>query len=139
MFEGTSECYSFKMVGIVAAAVMMFAGQASASGLTFQGQNAALFPGANPSDTAALMNSVPKKKAPPTPTPGIDPAQLILQSVQSQTSSRIFAQIFNSANASGNYDLGGGSSISFVRIGGNIEITFIDPVHGTTTITLPDI
>jgi hypothetical protein len=37
--------------------------QAIASSLVFQGQNAGLFPTANPNDTSILMNSVPKKNA----------------------------------------------------------------------------
>jgi hypothetical protein len=111
---------------------------AIASELVFQGQNAALFPGANPSDTSALMNSVVKPNAPPATTATLSPSSLILQSVESQLSTEIYNGIFNTSNASGTYNLGGGNSISFVRPGnGTIQIT-IDQDGTNTEITVPD-
>jgi len=116
---------------------------ASASTMVFEGQNAGLFPNANPADTAQLMGSVSRpfnpKTAAASATGQITPASLIEQSVESQISAKIYSQIFNSSAASGSFDLGGGSLINFVRTGGNIDITLTDPVHGTTTIVVPDL
>ncbi len=113
--------------------------QAHASPLVFQGQNAALFPGANPAGTATLMNSVDKPVAALPQTPVADPARLIQQSLQSQISNKIYQDIFQSDAASGFYDLGGGSSIGFERTGGNVIINITNPTNGSTVITIPDI
>jgi len=110
-----------------------------ASQLVFQGQNAALFPNANPADTAALMNSVHKPSQPASTLPVVSPATLIQQSVQSQISSKIYNDIFTGTSASGFYDLGGGSSIGYTRSGGYITISITNPANGTTTITVPDV
>lgn len=110
---------------------------AQASNLTFQGQNAGLFPGANPSDTSVLMNSVAK----PAVSPGsysINPSTLIEQSILSQISSKIYNQIFQGTAASGYYDLGNGSTVSYARSGGYITINITSPTNGTTTISVPD-
>jgi hypothetical protein len=117
----------------------IYAGAAVASPLTFRGQNAAIFPDAYSGNTSALMNSVPKPKAKAATTPVIDPARLIQQSLQSQISSKIYNDIFNTTSASGSYDLGGGNLISYVRVGGNIEISITNPTNGTTVITVPDV
>jgi hypothetical protein len=106
-----------------------------ASDLVFQGQNAGLFPGANPSDTAQLMVGVPK---PTAPTSTETPSQLIEQAVESQVSSQIFTDIFSGSAASGSFSLGNGSNISYVRADGNVTITITDPTNGTTIITVPD-
>ena len=110
---------------------------AEASNLTFQGQNAGLFPTANPSDTSVLMNSVAKPVATST-IPSISPATLIEQSIVSQISSKIYNQIFSGTAASGSYDLGGGNSISYTRSGGYITINITSPSNGTTTLTVLD-
>ncbi len=110
---------------------------ADASNLTFQGQNAGLFPTANPSDTSVLMNSVSKPVATST-IPTINPATLIEQSVVSQISSKIYNQIFSGTAVSGSYDLGGGNSINYLRSGGYVTINITSPSNGTTTLTVPD-
>lgn len=130
---------------VAAVLTLSFANSAGAGALVFQGQNAALFPGANPSDTSTLMNSVPKPggangaAAAAAAATAPSPATLVEQAIESQISSKIYNDIFNSSATSGTFNLGGGNIISFVKTGGNIIITFIDPVHGTTTITVPDI
>jgi hypothetical protein len=108
-----------------------------ASEFVFQGQNAALFPGANPSDTTALMNSV-HKPSPTSTAPTISPATLIEQSIEGQISSKIYNDIFNGSALSGNFNLGGGNTISYVRAGGYVTITIVSPTSGTTTLTVPD-
>ncbi|MBV8939861.1 MAG: hypothetical protein JO089_08520 [Alphaproteobacteria bacterium] len=114
---------------------------AYASTLTFEPQNAAIFSGANPSDQSLMLQSVvrPANPAVSAAATGISPASLILQSVESQISSKINNEIFNTTNPSGSFDLGGGNKIDFVRTGGNVVINITDPTHGNTTITLPDI
>jgi hypothetical protein len=112
---------------------------ASASELLFTGQNAALFPQANPADTAALMNSVHKPSPDTSSSTAVSASRLIQQSLESRISSKIYNDIFDSAEASGFYDLGNGSTISYVRAGGNITITINDPANGSTVITVPDV
>ncbi len=112
---------------------------AEASPLTFRGQNAALFPDANPNATAALMNTVVKPTPKPKPATAIDQNRLIIQGLESQITNKIYNDIFDTHNASGSYQLPGGGSISFVRSGGNIEITIIDSSGATSEITVPDI
>jgi Type VIII secretion system (T8SS), CsgF protein len=127
----------------IAALVLFCANGAAASQLVFQGQNAGLFPGANPSDTSTLMNSVPKPNkgsaASAAAASGVSAATLIEQAIESQISNKIINDIFNTSNASGSFNLGNGTTISFLRTGGNIDITIVDPVHGTTEIVIPDI
>ena len=113
---------------------------AFASSIIFQGQNAALFSGANPSDTTALMSSVVKPNNPNAASASaLSTQSLILQSVESQISTHINNIIFNNANAAGSFNLGNGSLISFVRAAGLLTINLTDPVHGLTTITIPDV
>ena len=107
---------------------------AEASNLTFQGQNAGLFPTANPSDTSVLMNSVAK----PVATSSISSATLIEQSIVSQISLKVYNEIFKGTAASGSYDLGGGNSISYKRSGGYITVNITSPSNGTTTLTVLD-
>jgi zona occludens toxin (predicted ATPase) len=117
----------------------LYAGTALASPLTFTGQNAALFNTANPNDTAAMMNSV-VKPTPKTPLPsGLDQSRLIIQGLESQITNKIYSDIFDTSLPSGGpYILPDGGTISFKRIGGNIEITVV--ADGTTSvIVLPDI
>jgi hypothetical protein len=105
---------SFFIAGF--SACVLAAAGATANPITFQGQNAALFPGANPADTATLMNSVPKPNSGISSAAlgGISASQLVLQSIESQISSRIYADIFgNGAAPSGTELLGDGSSISW--------------------------
>lgn len=110
-----------------------------ASTLVFQGQNAGLFPTANPNAVSILMNSVPKEKATaPTTSTGMNTAMMIENAVVSQISTRIYNQIFNGTALSGSYDLGGGNAINYMRSDGNITITLINATSGTTTITIPD-
>ncbi len=110
---------------------------ADASNLVFQGQNAGLFPGANPSDTSVLMNSVEKPTAKSTIS-SISPATLIEQSIVSQISSKIYNDMFKGSAPSGSYDLGGGNTISYLREGGYITVTITSPGNGTTTLTVLD-
>jgi hypothetical protein len=111
-----------------------------ASPLVFNGQNAALFPGANPNDTAALMNSV-AKPTPQTKAPtALDQNRIIIQGLESQITNRIYTQIFNNANVSGIFTLPGGGSISYNRPGdGNVHITVINSDGTTSVIVVPDI
>ena len=119
---------------------------ANASNILFVGQNAGLFPTANPNDTAILMNSVPKKNATASTSNGTSglssytAATLIENAVASQISNSIYNQIFDkNAPATRNFDLGGGNAIHYTREGGYITIDFTSPTTGTTTIVLPDI
>lgn len=126
---------------MLAAGAILQMHAALASTLLFQGQNAAIFPGANPSGQPLLLESVqrPVNPALSSANSALTPASLIEQSVESQISAQIYNQIFNTSNASGSFSLGNGSLINYVRAGGNVEITITDPVNGTTTITIPDL
>ena len=129
-----------KAGSIGVALFISLASAAQASTLTFQGQNAALFSTANPSDTSALMNSVPKLSAPVT-IPSINPATLIEQSVMSQMSTAIYNHIFSKVSggpAAGNYNLGGGNTIAYQQnADGTVTVTLTSSSTGTTTITVP--
>ncbi len=110
---------------------------ALAGTLEFHGQNAALFSGANPSDTSAMMSSVTK---PTTPSPFSNQttaASLIVQALESQISSRIYNDIFGGSNTAGSYDLGGGNIISYSKAKNIVTITILDPVNGKTQIQVP--
>ena len=119
-------------------AFIVLSNQTQASQLMFQGQNAGIFPSANPADTSQLMLSVAKPTQ-STATPSVSPSTLVEQSVLSQISSKIYQDIFNSPSNSGSFDLGTGSTISYLKAGGNITITIYDPVNGKTVITVPNI
>ncbi|HEU5048473.1 MAG TPA: hypothetical protein VFT64_11600 [Rickettsiales bacterium] len=97
-----------------ASLALITASSAYASPLVFQGQNAALFPGANPSDTALLMNSVPKPASDPTSQANLTSANLIQSAIESQISSKIYNDIFGSgAASSGSEVLGNGNIIKW--------------------------
>lgn len=107
-------------------------GSAHASGLVFQGQNAALFPGANPNDTALLMNSVPKPAKDPNAQTSSTATTLIQSAVESQISAKIYNDIFGTGAATaGSEVLGDGSIISWVPDPGS-------PGHPKVTITYSD-
>ncbi|NTV67091.1 MAG: hypothetical protein HGB06_05300 [Chlorobaculum sp.] len=113
---------------------------AGASPLVFQGQNAGLFPSANPNSTAILMNSVPKKNATASTTPstGLNTSMLIQNAIISNMNMKITEAIFGDDHLSGNFDLGNGNSISYLHSDGNIIVTIINPNTGTTTIVVPE-
>jgi hypothetical protein len=131
----------FLHAAIILALTVFLSIDARANSITFTGRNAAIFSGANPLDQQLMLESVvrPANPALTSSLGGITPASLILQSVEGQISNQINSEIFNGSNASGFFDLGGGNSISYLRTGGNIVINITDPVHGTTTVTVPDI
>lgn len=112
---------------------------AAASTMVFQGQNAGLFPGANPSGMSIMMNSVTKPKASTTTDTSLTSSDLILRSLQSQISSKMYNDIFNGTADSGFYSLGNGSSVSYSRAGGLITVVISDSKNGVTTIEVPDI
>lgn len=109
--------------------------QAVAGTLEFHGQNAALFPTANPSDTTLMMNSVPSPSN--AAASQQNASNLIQQAVESQISTRIYNDIFNGTATAGSFNLGGGDSISYTRSNGMINLNITDPVNGSTQISLP--
>jgi len=113
------------------------AGQASASPIVFQGQNAALFASANPNDTSLLMAGIPRPAAPTPATPQIDVSQLIQQSVISQISNNIYSQI--SGTATGKATLSDGSSFSWTTNGSSKSIVYTATDGSTTTIVIPSL
>lgn len=122
--------------------LLLSAGEALAGNLSYQGQNPAIFAGANPGNAAALMASVSRPKNPDLLSAGagrLSSAELVQQAVLSQVSNQIYTQIFDNANVTGNFDLGDGNAISYLRTGGNLVITITDPVNGQTIITMPDL
>jgi len=118
-----------------AAGLLAQTGVASAGPLVFQGQNAALFPGANPNDTALLLQGIPKPVASPPVQPKLDISQLVQQSVVSQISNNIYSQI--TGTASGTATLSDGSSFSWATIGNTKSIIYTAPDGSTTTIVIP--
>jgi hypothetical protein len=125
------------VVFLCVAVSVSYAPSAVASSFTFQGQNAGLFPSANPSDTSVLMNSVSKPTTAST-IPTITPASLIEQSIISQISTKIYNDIFKGTSASGYFDLGGGNTISYTRSGGYITVDIVNATTGKTTLTVLD-
>jgi hypothetical protein len=111
--------------------------QASASTILFQGSNPAFFPNANPGAIAQLMDSVRKPTDPATAAAANanNPSSIVQQAVESEISSKINDIIFNTNNASGTFNLGGGNEITFSRAGGQLTINVTEP-SGTTQFTL---
>jgi len=128
----------FILAGV--ASIFCHSPASEASTIVFQGQNAGLFPTANPNAIGILMNSVPKKNATEKPktSTGINTATMIQNAVASQISTRIYNDIFNGTALTGSYDLGDGNSINYTRSEGYITITITNPANGSTTITVPD-
>lgn len=110
-------------------AACLMAGSAIASPLVFQGQNAALFPGANPSDTSAMMNSVPKPAASSNAAAALTGSALVIQSLQAQLSNKIYNDIFgSSASPNGSHVFSDGTVITWATDSkGNKTITEIKP------------
>lgn len=121
-------------------ALVCFSGQASASNILFEGSNPAFFPSANPNAITQLMNSVRRPTDPSTLAAATanSPAALVQQAVESQISAKINDIIFNTSNASGSFNLGGGNLINFSRSGGFLTINITQP-SGTTQFTLSDL
>lgn len=115
---------------------------AQASNLVFVGQNAGLFPNANPNDTSILMNSVSRKNATASSQSITQQnmTQLVQNAVIAQLSNNIYADIakYKSTNPR-TVDLGNYNSITYVydSINNNVNITLTNPATGTTTITVP--
>ena len=131
-----------KYVLYISTVVMTFCivGHASANPLVFQGQNAGLFPGANPSDIGILMDSVPKPTPDTAPTTALSAAATVLQELESQASSNVFGQIVGpNSTSSGSEFFGDGSSVVWIpdpNIAGNRLVTFTQANGSTTTVSL---
>jgi hypothetical protein len=132
-----------KIAYLTAVSAIMYSTCAQASAVVFAGQNPAVFPGANPANASVLLASTNRPRDPAAAAAAaagqLDPASVVQQSVLGQISAKINDQIFNGGQAAGSYDLGSGNLINYVRAGGNLTIYVTDPVHGRTTITLPDL
>ena len=143
LFQEGNNMFESKKIQLLTTILLLsfvYANTALANPITFRGQNAALFPDANPSDTAALMNSVVKPATKPVAQPTIDPATLITQGLESQITNKIYAQIFNTANQHGSFTVSGGTTITYDRPGdGTIHVTIVNASGKTTEIVLPDI
>ncbi len=114
---------------LTAALLVTAAGSAYANPLVFQGQNAAIFPGANPSDTALLMSSTPKPAPSPTnSTTSLSSSAFIVQTLEAQLSNKIYNDIFGAgASPSGSHVLPDGTIISWVTVAGVVQITETKP------------
>ena len=109
---------------------------ARASEQVYQGQNPAIFAGANPANAGVLLEGVVKPNNPnaAASTAGLTASSVVEQSVLAQASQQINNQIFNSTpGQSGTFQLGDGSSISYQNVLGVISLTVTDS-HGVTTI-----
>ena len=135
-----SEQKIFRKMAVCMGVMFCQTSSAGASPLVFQGQNAGLFPTANPNSTAILMNSVPKKNATKSTTSStaLNTSSLIQNAIISQISLKINKAIFNNESPSGYFDLGNGNTISYTHSDGNIIITIINPNTGNTTIVVPE-
>jgi hypothetical protein len=126
-------------LSLIAGCVISGSNIASANPLTFTGQNAGIFPTANPSDTAAMMNSVVKPNNPNIVSgTAVSSSQFILQSLESQISNKIFTTIENSAPGdAGTFALSDGSSIAYTNVAGTITVTITNASGVVTTVVLP--
>lgn len=116
----------FKHIASAAAALIIFtAGYASANPLVFQGQNAAIFPGANPSDTTLMMSSTPKPaRSSTTSATSLSSSAYIVQTLEAQLSNKIYNDIFGSgASPNGSHVLPDGTIISWATVAGVVQIT----------------
>ncbi len=120
---------------IILALLLSAITDAQASNLSYGGQNPAIFSGANPANSAALLSSVDRPKSTAmTANNTLSASSIVEQSVLSQASQKINDKIFNSApGQSGTFDLGGGSTISYANVAGVVTLTVVDS-HGITVI-----
>jgi len=113
------------------ACVLCVVSAADASPLVFQGQNAGIFPGANPSDTAQMMLSVPKPTAATSAPSQLSSSQVIIQSLEAQISNKIYSEIFGTgAQPSGTQTLPDGSVITWNTVAGVLSVSVTYP-NGT--------
>lgn len=130
--------FASKVAILSAGLTICVSSSAETSPLVFRGQNVGLFPYANPSSVSTMMNSVSKPSRSTRTTASLSTSSLIQNSLASKISSMIYQQIFDGTDLSGYYDLGDGSSITYLRDEGYISIDIVNEA-GTTTITVPDI
>lgn len=120
----------------------LLAAPALASQLSYAPVNPTFQPGNPYASSTFLAVADAQKKTRSTSTASGASARSVAETVRSAFISRltttIYNQVFDADNAAGNFDLGDGSSITYSRGGGDLVITFVDPVNGTTTITVPD-
>jgi len=111
--------------------VFLGVGTANASPLVFQGQNAGLFPTANPNDTTSLMSSVvrPNQVNNSSATP-LTAAYVTEQAVLSQAANNVVSAIFGGSAPVG--------ILQTIPIGGGEYITYINNGNGTVTVNLPN-
>ncbi len=68
---------------------------------------------------------------------GLTDAEILKQSILAQSSSAINNEIFNSMSPQGTFPLGDGSTVSYVRNGLLVTITFTAANGTQTVITVP--
>lgn len=119
--------------------VASFAAPAFAGPMVFQPQNSAIFADASLTGNSALLASTVRPKDPRSlvNTNPLTPERIVQQAVLGQISAKINDKIFSSNPGDvGSFNIGGGSTITYTNVGGQLEITFFNPGSGTTVISL---
>lgn len=113
--------------------------QAHASSMMYVPQNGAIFSNANPNGQALLQASAPRPYDPKSASfsSGLTDAEILKQSILAQASSAINNEIFNGISPQGTFPLGDGSTVSYVRNGAMVTITFTAANGTQTVITVP--
>ncbi|MBV8938495.1 MAG: hypothetical protein JO089_01475 [Alphaproteobacteria bacterium] len=132
----------YLLLSVTAGFLTCMASPGMASPLTYAPVSPAFQPG-NPyaGTTLQAVAQAQEKHNTGSNTP-LSPTANIAQTVQAALLSQITSQIYNdifgqNAAASGTFNLGGGNLISFIRVGGQVQITFTDPTNGQTVISVP--
>lgn len=131
-----------KRIAFLAAGLALLAPHALASQMVYTPVNPTFQPGNQLSGSTLLSVAEAQKKRESISTSLTDRsiAETVKASLLSRISSNIYNQIFCSGAgclASGNFDLGDGNLISFVKTGSDVSITILNPDGSSTVISVP--
>lgn len=132
---------------VIAVATLLIPLNTNASQISYAPVNPVFQPGNALVGPTLLSIAEAQKKKEPTDTgaQGLTErsiAETVKAAFLSRLTSDLYTNVFCDTPPcapSGSFDLGDGNLISFLRAGGNVTITFFDPVKGQTVITVPDL
>lgn len=126
------------MPHMLTVATILLASSAYASSLTYKPTNPAF--GGNPLNSTHLQfqaNSNNQHQNDGQVTTRDSVSDLINRAVTFELANRINDELFNGTDPTGNFLLGDGTSISYVRNGSTIEVTFIGVDGSSSTFIVP--
>jgi len=118
-------------------ASLTLSSEVRASEIIYRGINPDITPTANPANEPSIAALSGLTKPAAASTPNLSTSELLKESIIGGISENILSKLNSTNPGTGNYSLGGGSSISYYTSGGTVYITVTDADGTVTNITQP--